>query len=66
MTENQIERRVEKMIDRLDRQFMADVIGQQEYDTRMKAIRDWADAESAKAERARIVSNYLAHERRAE
>lgn len=54
-----IELRVERAIDRLDAKFMNGEMGQNEYDTRMKAIRDWADKESEALDRARIMSNYL-------
>ena len=42
--ENAIEIRVEKMIDRLDARFMRDEeMSQEEYDQRMREIRDWAE-----------------------
>ena len=45
MTEDQIERHVERKIYRLDRAFMAFKINQAEYDSDMKEIRAWADVE---------------------
>ena len=43
MTEDQIERRVEKMTDSLDRQFMAGAISQKDYDSAMRELAQWAD-----------------------
>lgn len=40
--ENQIECRVEKMVDRLDRRFMNGAIEQAEYDREMVVIDKWA------------------------
>jgi hypothetical protein len=44
MTEEQIERRVEKMTDSLDRQLMAGALSQKDYDAAMKELAAWADA----------------------
>jgi hypothetical protein len=47
MTENQIERRTESMINSLDRTFMNTSMSQEEYDSKMAEIRKWADTEYA-------------------
>ena len=43
LTENQIEYRVEKAIDRLDRQFLSNQITQEQYDRDLVAIDKWAE-----------------------
>jgi hypothetical protein len=43
MTEDQIERRVEKMTDSLDRQFLAGHISQKDYDHAMRELGQWAE-----------------------
>jgi uncharacterized membrane protein len=43
MNEEQIEARVEKMTDRLDRRFMSGEIDQPEYDRSTREISKWAD-----------------------
>jgi hypothetical protein len=45
MTEEQIERRVEHMIDILDRMFMAGRMEQAAYDAEIRRINAWADRE---------------------
>lgn len=45
LTEDQIERHVERMIDRLDVRFVRGALTQAEYDLRMRAIDDWAQRE---------------------
>jgi hypothetical protein len=45
MTEDQIERRVEKMIDHLDRQLMAGALSEKDYTTNMADLRRWEDAQ---------------------
>ncbi len=48
MTEEQIERRVEAMIDRLDERFMSDPeLTQEAYDARIREIDAWAEAQYA-------------------
>lgn len=42
LTEDQIERKVERMIDALDKSFMNGDMTQEQYDTEMKSIDDWA------------------------
>ena len=42
LTESQIEYKVEKAIDRLDRQFMSNQITQDQYDRDMVSIDKWA------------------------
>lgn len=50
MTEDQIERRVEKMTDRLDARYMADgsAMTEAEYKAELKDIDDWAQTEYVK------------------
>jgi hypothetical protein len=43
MTEDQIERQVERMMDSLDRQLLSFSITQEEYDTEVKEINAWAE-----------------------
>jgi tellurite resistance protein len=43
MDENEIEIKVEKMIDRLDFQYLKGVIDASEYDEKMKEIKDWSE-----------------------
>lgn len=43
LSEEQIERRIEKATDRLDRQFMNGSITQEEYDAEIKALDEWAN-----------------------
>ena len=43
MTEEQIERRVEKQTDRIDRYFMNGDITREEYDERIKELSQWAE-----------------------
>jgi hypothetical protein len=45
MTEDQIERAVERKIDRLDARFTSAQLTQQEYDAEMKSISNWATAQ---------------------
>ena len=45
MTEDQIERHAERMVDRLDHQFLSGFIGQSEYDQQQREIARWVDAE---------------------
>ena len=42
MTEDQIERRVEKMVDQLDREYLSTSMSADHYQLRMKQIDDWA------------------------
>lgn len=42
LTEDQIERKVERMIDALDKSFMNGELTQDAYDKEMKSIDDWA------------------------
>jgi hypothetical protein len=44
MTEEDIEIRVERMVDRLDARFMAGEFEQEEYDAQYKQINEWAKA----------------------
>jgi RNA-splicing ligase RtcB len=44
MTEEEIERRVEKMVDHLDRVFLAGQMSQGDYDKAMRDLDQWADA----------------------
>jgi hypothetical protein len=43
MTADEIERRVEKMTDALDRQLMNNVLSQKDYDIAMAELSEWAD-----------------------
>lgn len=42
MSEEQIERRVERRVDALDARFMAGLLSQSEYDAEMARIHKWA------------------------
>jgi hypothetical protein len=42
MTEDQIEQAVERAMDRLDRQLMNGSLSQEEYDTEVKSLAQWA------------------------
>ena len=42
MTEEQIERRVEKMVDHLDRVFLSGAMSQADYDEEMRSLDEWA------------------------
>ena len=42
MTESQIERRVERMIDSLDRQYLSSAMSEDAYRLRLKQIDQWA------------------------
>jgi hypothetical protein len=50
MSEEQIERSVERKFDSLDRRFMSGKLTQEEYDTEAERIRRWADKESEASE----------------
>ncbi len=43
MTEDQIERRVEKMMDHLDKVFMAGEMSQESYDQAVRSLDEWAE-----------------------
>ena len=47
MTEEQIERKVERATDYIDRQFMAGIYTQTEYNRKMREISAWADGQYA-------------------
>jgi len=49
MTEEQIERRVEKMVDALDRQLISGALSQQDYDKAMRDLDRWAAAKRSAA-----------------
>lgn len=53
MTEEQIERRVEKMIDHLDRVFLRGEMSQDNYNKAMRDLHHWAEAQYDKVETAR-------------
>ena len=42
MTEQQLEARIERMIDRLDKDLMSGLITQEQYDSQFLAIQAWA------------------------
>lgn len=52
MTKNQIERKVERLIDAIDKKFMADgnTWTQQEYDAKVYEIDQWASMEYRRAD----------------
>lgn len=43
LTEEQIERRVERMMNSLDKQLLEHQISQEEYDAEVKSIAEWAE-----------------------
>jgi len=49
MTEQQLEARIERMIDRLDRDFMSGLITQEQYDEQFIAIQSWAAQQEQQA-----------------
>ena len=49
MTEQQLEARIERMIDRLDRDFMSGIINQEQYDSQFLAIQAWATEQEQQA-----------------
>jgi hypothetical protein len=51
MTEEQIELRVEKMFDTLDEQLGRGLVSQEEYDHRSKQIHEWAEKQTARADK---------------
>ena len=51
MTEVEIERRVERMIDNLDRLFLRGAISEKAYSTSMKELHQWAEAKYKEAKR---------------
>lgn len=57
LTEDQVERQVERMTDRADAAYMAGKMTGAEYKTRMAEIACWADRESRSAEIAQRVAS---------
>lgn len=51
MTEEQIERKVERATDYIDRQFMAGIYDQATYDKKMREVSTWADGQYVAASR---------------
>jgi hypothetical protein len=51
LTEEQIERRVERMVDYLDRLFMSGALSDHDYNAAMRDLNRWADAKYAEGER---------------
>jgi len=49
MTEQQLEARIERLIDRLDKDFMFGLITQEQYDEQFLAIQAWATEQEQKA-----------------
>lgn len=45
LTEDQIETRVQRMTDNIDRRFMAGTIDQKQYDGEMKDLARWAEGQ---------------------
>lgn len=58
MTEDQIERKVEVMMDRLDKQYMNGSITEGEYQAEIKSINEWATEEIRKASIANNLRDY--------
>ena len=57
LTEDQIERRIERMMDSLDRKFMAGAIDAKTYDSGVADLRKWEEAkyrERAALDRAKL------------
>lgn len=55
LTEDQIEARVERMIDHLDRVYLAGEISRKDYDLACIDLNTWTDAEYRKRDEARLV-----------
>ena len=53
MTEDQIERRVEKMVDHLDRLYMSGQIDTKSYNSQMRDLDRWAESQYQWAEAER-------------
>jgi hypothetical protein len=49
MIEQQLEARIERMIDRLDKDFMSGLITEEEYDEQFVAIQSWAAEQEQQA-----------------
>lgn len=66
MTEDQIERHVETLTDRLDAAFLADnsKMTQDQYDAEIKAINDWAEYMYVRADKFRAAQPFTAKDRR--
>jgi hypothetical protein len=60
MTEDQIERKVQRFVDHLDWVFMRQSMSQTDYDANLRAIHGWAEARFAEAERCRFAYHLLA------
>jgi hypothetical protein len=54
LTDDQIERRVERMMDHLDRVFLAGSIDQKTYDAGVKDLNEWADRKGQESIRRAI------------
>ena len=61
LTEQQIERRVERHVDHLDRVFMDGQIDQDTYDKAMRELHEWAEAKSKEVERHRLYALWRKH-----
>ena len=55
MTEDQIERKVERMMDHLDRLLLSGEMNENDYDKSVKDLAQWADAQSRWSEAQRRV-----------
>lgn len=53
LTEDQIESRVERYMDHIDRLFMSRTIDQKTYDSAVKDLHQWAEAKYRETERER-------------
>lgn len=54
LTDEQIERRVERMMDDMDRRLLAGLLSQTAYDKEVKDLDRWAQAHYAAADAARV------------
>ena len=54
MTEEQIEARVERYVDHLDRLLMAGAMSQKSYTAALRDLHDWADARREESERQQL------------
>jgi len=59
MTEDQIERAVERKVDRLDALFMTTDLTQAEYDAAQKEVQAWADREYSWCEAERRAGTHV-------
>ncbi len=63
MTEDQIERRVEKMTDHLDHLFTSGAMARKEYDHAIRELDEWASAQYARAKFSRSADRVDGYDR---